>query len=187
MLVPEVDWKSQLSEFVKSVCSGADKQTWRKPHRTYIAHDLYMPSPYSESIGRVLLAGDTSGSISGQALSVFLGHMQHLVNEVQPNGVDVVWWDTEVAGVDKFERGEDRSLASAVRPAGGGGTSPSCIPAWIKDQKTEYVCAVVLTDGEFYGDGVGDWGSLPVIWLVVNDRNTPNIPVGVTIHVKELH
>jgi hypothetical protein len=65
-------------------------------------------------------------------------------------------------------------------------SSPACIPQWIKTEKTEYVCAVVLTDGEFYGDGVGDWGDLPVIWLVVSPHTGHNIPVGKVIHVKEL-
>jgi len=183
MLVPDVDWRSELAEFVKSVVAGDDKQTWRKPHRTYIAHDLYMPSPYSESIGRLLIAGDTSGSIGNEMLSLFLGHMQHLCNEVNPNGVDIAWWDTEVAGVDRFERGNMGNLASAVKPAGGGGTDPSVIPAWIRKEKTEYVCAVVITDGEF--NGVGNW-DIPVLWLVVNNSRVPNIPVGRVIHVKEL-
>lgn len=188
MLVPEVDWKTMLAEFVKSVCSGSDKQTWRRPHKTYVAYDLYIPAPYSESLGRILIAGDTSGSIGDYALSVFLGHMQHLVNEVQPSGVDIAWWGSKVVGVDSFERGAMDTLASAVKPVGGGGTSPSCITEWMKkEEKDDYVCAVVITDGEFYGDSVGDWGDLPVLWLVVNNRPVNNIPVGQTIQVKELN
>jgi len=84
MLVPEVDWKTLLAEFFKSACSGSDKQTWRRPHRTYVAYDLYIPAPYSESIGRVLIAGDTSGSIDDRMLSVIMGYMQQLANETQP-------------------------------------------------------------------------------------------------------
>ena len=187
MLVPEVDWKSLLAEFVKQACSGNDKQTWRRPHRTYVAYDLYIPAPYSEAIGRVLLGGDTSGSIGDKTLAVFTAYMQQLVNEVQPSGVDIVWWDTEVAGVDSFERGAMDSLASAVRPMGGGGTDPSCITEWMKkENKNDYVCAVIITDGEFYGDSVGDWGDIPVLWLVVNNRQVGNIPVGQTIQVGEL-
>ena len=188
MLVPEVDWKTELAEFVKSACTGNDKQTWRRPHKTYVAYDLYIPAPYSESIGRVLIAGDTSGSIGDSTLSVFLGHMQHLVNEVQPSGVDIAWWGSDVVGVDSFERGAMDSLASAVKPVGGGGTVPSCITDWMKkEKKDDYVCAVVITDGEFYGDSVGTWGDLPVLWLVVNSRPVDNIPVGKTIQVRELN
>lgn len=187
MLVPAVDWRTLLAEFVKSTCSGLDKTTWRRPHRTYVAYDLYMPSPYSESMKRILIAGDTSGSIGDHAMSTSLGHMQHLVNEVNPNGVDIAWWDTNVAGVDSFERGGMDALANSVKPAGGGGTDPSCIPAWMdKERKRDdYACAVVITDGEFYS-GVGDWGDIPVLWLVINKRPVADIPVGVTVHIKEM-
>ena len=188
MLVPEVDWRSYVSEFVKTVCCGADKQTWRRPHRTYVAYDLYIPAPYSEAIGRVLIAGDTSGSIGDNTLSVFLGHMQHLCNEINPSGLDIAWWGSKVVGVDSFERGAMDTLANAVKPIGGGGTSPSCITDWIDAEKKrdDYVCAVVITDGEFYSADVGNWDGIPVLWLVVNNKPTPNIPVGTTINVKEL-
>lgn len=188
LLVPEVDWRTLLAEFVKASCTGLDKTTWRRPHRTYVAYDLYMPSPYSENMKRVLLAGDTSGSIGDHELNVFLGHMQHLVNEVNPNGVDIAWWDTDVAGVDSFERGGMDGLAGAVKPKGGGGTDPSCITRWLDKEKKrdDYACAVVITDGEFYSNNVGDWGDIPVLWLVINKRPVGNIPVGVTVHIKEI-
>lgn len=188
MLVPEVDWKSEMAEFVKSVCSGSDKQTWRRPHKTYVAYDLYIPAPYSEAIGRILIAGDTSGSIGDRTLSYFLGHMQHLCNEVQPSGVDIAWWGSTVVGVDSFERGAMDTLANAVKPIGGGGTTPACITDWLDREKKrdDYVCAIVITDGEFYDGDVGKWGDIPVLWLVVNSRPVPNIAVGKTIHVKEL-
>lgn len=187
MLVPEVDWKSLLAEFFKSACSGNDKQTWRRPHKTYVAYDLYIPASYSESIGRVLIAGDTSGSIDDRMLSVIMGYMQQLVNETQPSGVDIAWWGSKVVGVDSFERGAMDTLANVVRPVGGGGTRPSCITEWMYEEKRDdYVCAVVITDGEFYGDSVGDWGDLPVLWLVVNNRPVPNIPVGRTVQVRDV-
>jgi len=187
MLVPEVDWKSLLAEFFKSACSGNDKQTWRRPHKTYVAYDLYIPAPYSESIGRVLIAGDTSGSVDDRMLSVIMGYMQQLVDETQPSGVDIAWWGSKVVGVDSFERGAMDTLANVVRPVGGGGTTPSCITNWMYEEKRDdYVCAVVITDGEFYGDSVGDWGDLPVLWLVVNNRPVPNIPVGQTVQVRDV-
>jgi predicted metal-dependent peptidase len=186
MLVPEVDWKMHLAEFVKAQCAGADKQTWRKPHRTYIAYDLYMPTPYADRVGKLLLCGDTSGSIGDRELSHFLGHMQHLCDEVNPDGIDLAWWDTEIRGVDVFTASTMGCLAAAVKPKGGGGTDPRCITEWLTEQRNEYVCAVVVTDGEFDTKNVGDWGALPVLWLVVNNSSTGGIASGVTIRVREL-
>lgn len=186
MLVPKLDWRQLLSEFLKTVTSGNDKQTWRKPHRTYVPYGFYMPAPYSESVGRILIAGDTSGSIGDAMLGKFLGHMQTLCNEVSPDGVDIAWWGSSVVGVDTFERGALGDLANAVKPIGGGGTTPACITDWMKKNKKDYICTIVITDGEFYGDDIGDWGDMPVLWLVINSRNVANIPVGITVKVAEM-
>jgi predicted metal-dependent peptidase len=94
------------------------------------------------------------------------------------------WWGTSVVGVDEFSRGSLNNLASAVKPIGGGGTDPSCIPAWMKKEQREYVCAVVVTDGEF-GNDVGQW-NIPVLWLVVNNGDIANIPIGKVVHIKEI-
>lgn len=188
MLAPPLDWRALMSEFVKASCSGLDKTTWRRPHRTYVAYDLYMPSPYSESMKRVLVAPDTSGSITDEMIGVAVSYIQSLVNEVNPNGVDIAWWDTEVAHVDRFERDGMYALEHQLHPAGGGGTKPSCITKWLDDEmaRDNYACAIVITDGEFFSPNVGDWADLPVLWLVINKDDVPPINVGTVVHVREL-
>jgi predicted metal-dependent peptidase len=186
-LVPKVDWQSLISQFIKSHTRGQDKRTWRRPRGAYLAvdPDMYQPSPYSVTIPRILICGDTSGSIGGEELSKFLGFMQQLCDEVKPNGADIAWWDTKVCGVDKFEKGAI-NLVRGVRPKGGGGTDPSCLPEYISKastEGTEYCCAVVITDGEFYGERVGQW-DIPVIWLVVGGYKV-SIPVGQVVHAGE--
>lgn len=188
MLVPEIDWRSELADFTKQHCVGDDRNTWSKPHRTYIAYDLYLPAPYSEKLGKIAIFNDASGSIGDTTLANFMGYVQQLCNEVRPDGVDIMWWGDSVVGVDRFKANELTNLTQAVNPRGGGGTVPSCMTRWLDQEKArdDYVCAIVLTDGVFFGSGVGDWGSLPVLWLVVNDRDTSPIPVGKVIKVKEL-
>ncbi len=188
MLAPPVDWRTLLSEFVKSQCLGQDQQTWRKPHRTYLAHDLYLPTSYSDTMGKILIAVDTSGSIGDEALGQFLGHCQQLVDETSPESLDICWWGSEVVGVDEFKQGDMGGLASAVNPKGGGGTDPSCIPAWIKERVSQgisYECAIVITDGEFSANDVGKW-EIPVLWLVVGNSGTEHIGIGKIIQVEEL-
>jgi predicted metal-dependent peptidase len=63
MLHPPVDWREALREFITDTCAGNDYSTYRKPHRRYLAQNLYMPSGASDKVGRILCAGDMSGSI----------------------------------------------------------------------------------------------------------------------------
>ena len=188
MLAPPLDWRALMSEFVKAACSGLDKTTWRRPHRTYVAYDLYMPTPYSEAMKRVLVANDTSGSITDEMIGIGVNYVKALVNEVNPDGLDIAWWDTEVAHVDRFERGAMDTLEYNIHPAGGGGTDPSCITDWLdaENVRGNYACAIVITDGEFYTKNVGDWTDLPVLWLVINKGKVDPIPVGTVVQVREL-
>jgi predicted metal-dependent peptidase len=57
---------------------------------------------------------------------------------------------------------------------GGGGTRPSCINDWMDKQepKSEYVAAIVLSDGQV-GSDWGRW-SIPVLWAL----NTKGITAG---------
>lgn len=181
MLQPKVDWRDALREFVKSVCAGKDNSTWRRPNRRFLGEGTYMPTLISESVGRVLIAVDTSGSIGGEQLNAFLSEVTGLCEQVNPEFVDLVYWDSAVAGHEAYAREETANIVSSTKPVGGGGTSPSCITNYLKDKNMEPECAVVLTDG-YVGD---DWGGAwpcPVLWCIVGG-NTVIAPNGKTVHV----
>lgn len=185
LAVQNPDWKSLTSQFTKKHAMGKDKTTWRKPNRNYIPHNLYLPDYYSENIGGILIAGDTSGSIDKKMLSEFASHMNVLMNEVNPKFVDVAWWGTSVTGVDQFKYPYP-DLFSNLKPTDGGGTDPKCIVDWMREQnpRKNYVCAIVFTDGEFFSEDVGQW-DIPVLWIVVS-KNAPNINVGEVVHIHPL-
>jgi predicted metal-dependent peptidase len=63
MLVPKVDWREALRDFIKTAMQGKDKTTWKRLHKRYLASDLIMPSSYSEKVGGIAIGIDTSGSI----------------------------------------------------------------------------------------------------------------------------
>ena len=78
LMSAKVNWKEALREFVSSVCKGKDDSTWAKPSRRWLQHDVYMPSTVSETMGRVVVAIDTSGSIDGYILNRFTVSYTHL-------------------------------------------------------------------------------------------------------------
>ena len=60
---PKVDWREQLREFVSTICNNKEVSTWKRPHRRFIGQDVYMPSMTGESVGKIVIGVDTSGSI----------------------------------------------------------------------------------------------------------------------------
>lgn len=183
LMSAKVNWKDALREFVSDVCKGKDDSTWRKPNRRWLQHDIYMPSTISESVGRVVVAIDTSGSIQGAILNRFLSEVSSIMENVSPEQVDLIYWDSHVAGHEVYGSGEADKMRTSTQPKGGGGTSPSCITKYMTKHNIQPMCSIVLTDGYVGDDWGGNWNS-PVLWCIVDNRHT-NAPNGVTIHIDE--
>jgi predicted metal-dependent peptidase len=178
-LEAKVDWRQALREFVTSFCMDKDESTWRRPSRRWIGEDVYMPSLIGESVGRIVVAIDMSGSIGSDEISQFLGEIRSICENVKPEGIDVLYWDTRIAQHEKYEQDHLGALLSSTKPRGGGGTAPSCIPQYINDKKIKAECAIILTDG-YVG---GDWGSnwpCPTLWGITSDEVSA---VGKTVRI----
>ena len=186
LLHPKVDWKEALREFVKTAMMGNDRSTWRKPHKRYIGMNIVMPSYHSEKIGRIAVGVDTSGSIGTAELSQFLGEVKSICDEVKPEGIDLLYWDSRVAKHEVYNGNEVETLTDATKPAGGGGTEPGCVPQYMTKNNLIPECTVMLTDGYFFGDGCGDWSGVnsPVLWCVKGNKSfVPSVGKSVYVEV----
>jgi predicted metal-dependent peptidase len=182
MLEPKVNWREQLREYVKSICAGKDASSWRRVNRRYIGQDIYMPTLISERVGHIVIGIDTSGSIGGKELNEFLSEVKGVADEVSPEKVDLLYWDSEVAGHETYDAASVSNIVNSTKPRGGGGTSPSCVSKYIKDKGIKPECVIMLTDGYVGSDWGTDW-EVPVLWVVVGG-NTAVAPNGKTIHIK---
>lgn len=173
LLHPKVDWKEALREFVKTNMRGGDQSTWRRPNRRYLGIDIVMPSAISQKAELFVLGIDTSGSIGGEMLAQFMGEVKSICDEVVPEKIELLYWDSHVAGRETYCGPEVEQLINTTKPRGGGGTTPECVPVFLEAERIAPQCVVMLTDGEFYGDGWHEWSriSAPVLWCVVGNKN----------------
>jgi predicted metal-dependent peptidase len=181
LLDAKVDWREALREFVSSYCADKDVSTWRKPNRRWVDRDIYMPTLIGETIGRLVVAIDMSGSIGTEEIGKFLGELMSICQSVTPEGIDLLYWDTEVCQHEKYEAGQYDALLTTTKPAGGGGTVAACIPKYIRDRGIKAECCVVLTDGHVY-----EWGDswpCPVLWGITTKGI--NAPIGTSIYINE--
>ena len=174
----KVNWREVLADFVNSICNDKDNSTWRRPNRRWVDQNVYMPSAIGEAVGRIVVAIDMSGSIGVAEVGQFLGELLSVCNHVQPEGIDLIYWDTQVCAHEKYDRGDYESIMTSTKPAGGGGTSAKCIPRYIEEHKLNPECVLVLTDG--YIDGWGDWKH-PVFWGMTSDVVAP---MGVSVRIE---
>ncbi len=180
LIEPKVDWREQLREFVSSTAVGKDMSTWQRVNRRWLQHDTYMPSTITETVGRIVVAVDTSGSIGGPELTKFLSEVQGICINAMPEKVDLIYWDTEVAAHEMYTQEQLAKLSSSTKPAGGGGTDVACVAKYLKDNQIRPECVIVLTDGYIYGDW-GTW-NVPVLWTIVGGNKVVP-PMGTTIHL----
>ena len=178
MLEAKVDWRAVLRDYVTSYCAEKDMSTWRKPNRRWVDQDVYLPSVIGETVGRIVVGIDMSGSIGAAEVGQFLGELMQICNAVHPEGIDLLYWDTKVCQHEKYELGSYEGLMTSTKPKGGGGTDPACVADYIREHKIKAECAIILTDGY-----VSSWGTwpIPVLWGITTKRIVAD--VGVSVYV----
>ena len=179
LLDPKQDWRELLRDFVTTTCAGKDYSTWRRPNRRYVGMDILMPSAISESLGEIVIGIDTSGSIGIEDLNAFLSEIKGICDTVKPSKVRLLYWDTVVRKQEVYLQDELDGLVHATKPAGGGGTDPTCVPQYLNEHGIKPECVVMLTDG--YVGGWGQW-SVPVLWCILNNKRA-TADVGKTVHI----
>jgi len=180
VLAPTVDWREVLRDFVTASCGGKDLSTWRRPNRRLIDSGIYMPSSISETVGRVGIGADASGSVTGKIQTRFLSETAGIALLVKPELIDLLYWDSGVAAHEKYAEGQYEMLAQSTKPKGGGGTSPSCVTKYLADNRIKPECFIMLTDGEVGNDWGGAW-PCPVLWCITSKRITAK--TGKTIYI----
>ena len=139
-----------------------------------------MPSSISERIDEIVIAIDTSGSIGGRELAQFLGEVSGICEQVNPERVRLVYWDTSVCADEVYEGDAIRDIARSTKPAGGGGTDVRCVPLYLQEKSIKAQAVVVLTDG-YLGNTWGSW-DVPVLWCVMGNKSA-NPTTGRVVHV----
>lgn len=178
---PEVRWEDELREYVMTLCKGRDISTWRRPNRRAIDRGDYLPSMYSETLGRIVVGTDTSGSIQGPVLSKFIAEVVSLATVLNPELLDLLYWDTHVAAHEKYNQYEYEQMRDSTKPKGGGGTNPMCVSDYLLKERIQPECVIMLTDGYVPNWGLG-W-TCPVVWCIVNNKRA--VPtVGKAIYIK---
>ena len=166
ILEGKVDWKAELAEFVKATMAGRDESSWSKLNRRMFEVG-YFPSTIATTTGRLAIGIDTSGSIWGEILSQFMGEVKKLCAEVHPAGLDIIWWDMHVCGVQSFEQDQLDNIDQLLKPVGGGGTSPQCVADWLSlNKEMNHECLVMLSDG--YVDNFPVF-PIPTLWAMCSN------------------
>jgi predicted metal-dependent peptidase len=113
--------------------------------------------------------------------------VKSICDEVSPEKIDVLYWDTHVASRETYQGSELSNLVESTKPAGGGGTEPACVPKYIHKHGMRGECLLMLTDGYIGRQDPSNWSdlSMPVLWCVKGNKHFNQAEVtGKVVHVE---
>ena len=130
---------------------------------------MYLPTVENETIGDIVVAIDTSGSIGQEQINEFAGELVSICESVSPESVRILWWDTMVHGEQMFTDNYS-AIGEMLKPLGGGGTEVGCVSKYINKQKINAECVIVFTDGYVEHDVKWDIQA-PTLWMITDAHN----------------
>jgi predicted metal-dependent peptidase len=172
LINPKLDWKEILFKFVSE--KSKDDYSWARPNRKYLP-DFYLPSRYSEELSNIIIAIDTSGSMTPEFLTEILTEIQYINETLNINKLTIMDCDTKIHNIytlDEYPNVLD------LKFRGSGGTSVIAPIEYCKAQGTNLL--IYFTDGCF--NCPTEEPGFPVLWVISGD-NKEVLPIGNTIFV----
>jgi len=166
LLQPQIPWREQLWRFFNQ--RKPDRITWNKPNRRLIGSGIYMPARRFTPTGDIVIAVDTSGSVSDNELQHFASEIQEIHKALQPNRLYVADVDTEIQDRVKEYTKYDTPI---FEYKGRGGTSFEPVFRWVEENQIQLDALVYLTDG--YAPWPKEVYDYPVLWCITNHEQVP--------------
>lgn len=155
----KVKWERIFHKYVGQALAK-DDFSYHRCNRRMLPQDIYLPDLRNHIIGNVVVAVDTSGSITPKIVEQFaaeLNKISHLVNEVT-----VMTCDAAIHEVVKIRKMEE--FLSKINFLGGGGTDFRPVFRKVEEMKIIPELLIYLTDR--YGTDYEKKPLYPVIWCV---------------------
>ncbi len=170
-----VPWDILLARFF----TGLRKDNYRlmPPNKKHIWRDIYLPSVGTPGPSHIIVAIDTSGSMSNDTLKKVLGEIDSLRSFTQCK-LTLIQCDAEINKIDEFEEYEPTDFEK-YKVIGRGGTSFTPVFEYLVKKQNEesfhFDTLIFITDG--FGDFPKEEPDYPVLWLITKG-GVDKIPFG---------
>lgn len=167
---PKLNWKLLLRRFL--FARAKTKRTYQKLNRRF--PDVIMPTRFGESMGRVAVVVDTSGSVSKSQFDQFITETYSILQTMKPKQIDLIQFSYGITAIDEVR---NKSDFARVKFTGGGGTEIREVYDWMEQHNPALV--VAFTDGYF--QDYAKPTKAPWLWMI-NDNPHCTMNWGRTIH-----
>ena len=149
---PVTNWKAYFRRFIAASTSVVTKKTKRKESNRFIG----MPGLKFNPKHKLLIAVDTSGSVSDKELANFMAELEFISKA--GTKMTVLHCDAGIANVEEY------SKKTSVTVYGRGGTDFNPPVEYLNRNKTKYTCLVYFSDGECVPPSIKT--TKPILWVM---------------------
>jgi len=161
---PQRTYVDELMDIMELITR--DDYSWSRPN---IKYDIYLPSLYEKKAAELVVAVDTSGSVSNEELEVYGGEISGILEEFDSIEITVIYHSTRVTHTETFHT-EDLPIKLTARQRGG--TCYRDTFAEIDRMGLDPIVMLYFTDlWVSQGNYPSKYPDFPVYWLNTAGRN----------------
>jgi len=143
---PQVDWKSVLKRFIGKAMSSSEQYLGSRRH-LYKGDYFYGEKNKYEALENAVVAVDTSGSMSVEAIELILSEVKGIITAKKIKNTTIIYFDDGIQDTDTIKG--TKKVFDLRKAKGGGGTS-FAEPLQLMEEyykKGKMQMAVFMTDG----------------------------------------
>jgi predicted metal-dependent peptidase len=173
---PKFNWREIINQAISEVTNR--DYSFECPDRRFLQNGIILPDLYSKAPANIVVAIDTSGSISISEVTAMVNEcracLDLMAEDKDGASLTVIYCDAEINGIDIFEAGSDIK----PNPKGGGGTNYAPVFKYIRDNDIKCDTLFYITDGYCwsFGDILPEY---PVFWGLTTGCYTFKPPFGI--------
>ena len=159
-----ISWEDELYNVIEQ----AIKFDYRlfPANKRYISQGIALPS-LSGNKAKIVIAIDSSGSIDGKSLSLFLAEVESIMNTYENFEIDLLVADAKVHEHHILYPGDELSYTLK----GGGGTNFENTFIYIEENIDDVTILLYFTDG--FGKFPENEGSFETVWILTDNIEVP--------------
>jgi len=175
----KVEWQDVLRRFIGG--DNSEDYSFRRVHRkTYHSYGMFAPSSEKIGVGDIVVACDTSGSVSNEELSQFLSEIRAISEDMHPTSVTVISCDDRLRHVERYEKGEE---IKDLNSSGRGGTKVQPVFRYLEDENVQFDTLVYFSD--MWIDDYPREFDKPLLWISSQPKHQYcNPPCGEITYIK---
>ncbi|MEO0245723.1 MAG: VWA-like domain-containing protein [candidate division WOR-3 bacterium] len=171
---PKINWRIMLAKFL--IQNVRIKTDWTRPNRRYLAYDIIYPTR-RQKILKLVVAVDTSGSITSSDLKDFFSEINGILNSFNFYHIYLVQNDVKIQKVEEIKYPD--KLPEVIEITGRGGTDFRPVFKYLEEKR-------IILPLVFFTDLMGNFPEkappFPVLWITKEKKEAP---FGITVRYKK--